>query len=161
MRGVLFRVSELNTAQNARHTVESPPPIGENARCFIPCVRIKHRAGCPRHSWVTAPYRGEEIHISLHWNITFETDRNLSSFSHICVRMEHRATCPSVRIKHRAGCPRHSWVTAPYRGEEIQIWWHGNITFETLTQKHCNKLIFLSVSKVIFPCNHICIPSPL
>ena len=117
--------------QDARHTVESPPPIGENARCFIPCVRIKHRAGCPRHSWVTAPYRGEEIQISLHWNITFGTDRNLSSFSHICVRMEHRATCPSVRIKHRAGCPRHSWVTAPYRGEEIQIWFHENITFET------------------------------
>ena len=63
------------------------------------CVRIKHRAGCPTHSWVSAPYRGEEIQKWFDANMTFRTYRNIRILPDLCVRKEHRATCPRVGIK--------------------------------------------------------------
>ena len=130
MRGVLFRVSELNTAQNARHTVESPPPIGENARCFIPCVKIKHRAGCPRHSCATAPigerkYKYDFMEILLLKLIEISVQCNKIAINRtprqvpLCQNKTPRRM-PDTLLGHR-----------PYRGEEIQTCFHGNIIFKT------------------------------
>ena len=131
----------LKTNRKIRISPDICVRIEHRARC--PCVRIKHRAGCPTHSWVSAPYRGEEIQKWFDANMTLRTYRNIKILPNFCVRMKHRARCPCVRIKHRAGCPTHSWVSAPYRGEEIhkylmQIWlWKQ-------TEKSEYHLIFVS-----------------